>query len=64
LARDISFCSAEKILFFYPIPDRPQLEEPARWHMMMERSRDCIVIMDTSNYAVLDVNPAFAEMPG
>jgi PAS domain S-box-containing protein len=37
-------------------------EETARWQMMMDRSRDGIVIMKASSYAVLDVNPAFAEM--
>ncbi len=40
------------------------LEETARWQMMMDRSRDGIVIMNASSYAVLDVNPAFAEMLG
>ena len=40
------------------------LEETARWQMMMERSRDGIVILDAARKAVRDVNPAFAEMLG
>jgi PAS domain S-box-containing protein len=40
------------------------LEETARWQMMMERSRDGIVILDVASNAVRDVNPAFAEMLG
>jgi len=40
------------------------LEETARWQMMMERSRDGIVILDAATNAVCDVNPAFAEMLG
>ena len=40
------------------------LEETARWQMMMERSRDGIVIMNAPSCAVRDVNPAFAGMLG
>lgn len=40
------------------------LEDSARWQMMMERSRDGIVILDEATGAVRDVNPAFAEMLG
>ena len=39
-------------------------EETARWQMMMERSRDGILIIDVTNSAVRDVNSAFAEMLG
>jgi PAS domain S-box-containing protein len=39
-------------------------EETARWQMMMERSRDGIVIIDVETRGVTDVNPAFAEMLG
>jgi two-component system cell cycle sensor histidine kinase/response regulator CckA len=39
-------------------------EETARWQMMMERSRDGIVIIDAGSIAVSDANPAFAEMLG
>ena len=40
------------------------LEEIARWQMMMEHSRDGIVILDAEIRTVRDVNPAFAEMLG
>jgi PAS domain S-box-containing protein len=40
------------------------LEETARWKMMMERSRDGIVILDAANNAVREVNPAFADILG
>ncbi|MGA2151845.1 MAG: PAS domain S-box protein [Geobacteraceae bacterium] len=40
------------------------LEETAHWHMMMEHSRDGIVILNEASSAVRDVNPAFAEMLG
>jgi PAS domain S-box-containing protein len=40
------------------------LEETARWHMVMERSRDGIVILDGASCLVRDVNSAFAEMLG
>jgi PAS domain S-box-containing protein len=39
-------------------------EETARWKMMMERSRDGIVILDAASNAVREVNPAFADMLG
>ena len=40
------------------------MEETARWQMLMERSRDGIVIIDAGSIAVSDANPAFAEMLG
>jgi len=39
-------------------------DESAHWRMMMERSRDGIVILDAASRAVREVNPAFAEMLG
>jgi len=40
------------------------LAETTRWQLMMERSRDGIIIMDAASRTVHDVNPAFAEMLG
>ena len=44
--------------------DSGLLDASAHWRMMMERSRDGIVILDAASRAVREVNPAFAEMLG
>lgn len=39
-------------------------EEVNRWQLLMQRSREGIVILDASDISVIDVNPAFADMLG
>ncbi len=39
-------------------------QELARWQMLMEQSKDGIVVIDRTHSAAIDVNPAFARMLG
>lgn len=44
--------------------ERRLQQELARWELLMERSSDGIVILDGASLAVIEVNPAFAQMLG
>jgi diguanylate cyclase (GGDEF)-like protein/PAS domain S-box-containing protein len=61
--RIVSFCVVKDITET-KLRQRQLLEEFSQWKLLMERSNDGIVILDGESLAVVDVNPAFAQMLG
>jgi diguanylate cyclase (GGDEF)-like protein/PAS domain S-box-containing protein len=61
--RIVSFCVVKDITET-KLRQRQLQEEFSQWKLLMERSNDGIVILDGESLAVVDVNPAFAQMLG
>lgn len=61
--KPVSFCVVKDISEAKRQQQKLQ-QELSRWQLLMERSYDGIVILDCRNRAVIEVNPAFAQMLG
>ena len=61
--KEVGFCVVKDISERKRQEHRLQ-QELARWQLLMERSRDGIVILDWKEGTVMEVNPAFAQLLG